>query len=56
MKTSPGTIYSLELWLHTLYSRVSTGQKSGTVHRENMQGISDESYIASYHSATLKEI
>lgn len=56
MKTSPGTIYPLELWLHTLYCRVSMGQKSGRVHRENKQSISDESRITSYHSATLKEI
>lgn len=56
VKTSPGTIYPLELWLHTLYCRVSMGQKSGTVHRENKQSISDESRITSYHSATLKEI
>lgn len=54
MKTSPVTIYSTELWLHTLYCRVSTAQKSGIIHRENMQSISDESHITSYHNATLK--
>lgn len=55
METSPGIIIIFRTVV-THFVRVSTGQKSVTVHRGNMQGVSDESHITSYHSATLKEI